>query len=126
MGGDQGVQLLQQGIAALQVLLRLGIIEGVDQLSKFSLVVIGGIIEEWLCERFGFSGLLLTVFAAFRWVVIVLALLLGFAVIYYYGPNVEQEFRFITPGSVLGVVLLIAASLGFSFSASNFGDYDAT
>ena len=106
--------------------LALSLLFGVLVLGAFSLVVIGGMIENWLADRLGFSGLLLTLFAVFRWTVIVLALLLGFAVIYYYGPNVEQRFRFITPGSVVGVALLIAASLGFSVYTSNFGDYDAT
>jgi membrane protein len=106
--------------------LALSLLFGVLVLGAFSLVVIGGIIEDWMGNRLGFSDLLLTVFAAFRWLVIVLALLLGFAVIYYYGPNVEQKFRFITPGSVFGVVLLVAASLIFSFYTRNFGDYDAT
>jgi membrane protein len=106
--------------------LALSLLFGVLVLGAFSLVVIGGMIEDWLANRFGVSGLLLTVFAVFRWAVIVLALLLGFAVIYYYGPNVEQTFRFITPGSVVGVILLVAASLAFSFYTRNFGNYDAT
>jgi membrane protein len=56
----------------------------------------------------------------------VLALLLGFAMIYRYAPNVEQKFAFITPGSVLGVILLIVASLGFAIYTRNFADYSAT
>jgi membrane protein len=70
--------------------------------------------------------MLLMAFTLFRWAVIVLALLLGFAVIYCYGPNVERTFQFITPGSVVGVALLVAASLAFSFYTRNFADYDAT
>lgn len=104
----------------------LSLLFGVLVLGAFSLIVIGGIVEDWLGNRLDFPRLLLTVFAVFRWIVIVLALLLGVAVIYYYGPNVEQKFRFITPGSVFGVLMLIAASLGFSFYTRNFGDYDAT
>jgi membrane protein len=88
--------------------------------------VLGGIIEDWIDNRFGFSAMLLTVFTLFRWAIIVLALLLGLAVIYCYGPNVERPFAFITPGSVFGVGLLIVASLGFSFYTRNFADYDAT
>ena len=88
--------------------------------------MLGGIIQDWIGNRFGFTSPLLTFFAVFRWVVIVLALLLGFAIIYRYGPNIEQKFAFITPGSVFGVNLLIVASLGFSFYTSNFADYNAT
>jgi membrane protein len=45
---------------------------------------------------------------------------------YYIVPNVEQPFRFITPGSVLAVIIWILASLGFSYYVSNFGSYGAT
>jgi membrane protein len=106
--------------------LALSLLFGVLVLGAFSLIVIGGIIEDWIGNRFGFSAMLLMAFTLFRWAVIVLALLLGFAVIYCYGPNVERTFQFITPGSVVGVALLVAASLAFSFYTRNFADYDAT
>ncbi|MDQ3298363.1 MAG: YihY/virulence factor BrkB family protein [Myxococcota bacterium] len=99
---------------------------GVLVIGAFSLIVLGGVIQDWIGASFGFGAPLLTFFAVFRWVVIVLALLLGFALIYRYGPNVEQKFAFITPGAVLGVILLIAASLGFAFYTRNFGNFDAT
>jgi membrane protein len=48
------------------------------------------------------------------------------ALAYYVLPDVEQDFKFITPGSVIGVTVWIIASLGFSLYVSNFGKYDAT
>lgn len=104
----------------------LSLLFGLLVIGAFSLIVLGGVIQDWLGTRLGFSGALIMVFAAFRWVVIVLALLLGFAMIYRYAPNVEQKSAFITPGSVLGVTLLIIASLGFAIYTSNFADYSAT
>jgi membrane protein len=104
----------------------LSILFAVLVIGAFSLVVLGGVIQDWIGARFGFSELLLTFFAVFRWVMIVLALLLGFALIYRYAPNVEQKFAFITPGSLIGTALLILASLGFAVYTRNFGDYDAT
>lgn len=95
-------------------------------LGAFSLIVLGGTIEDWIGKQFGTSDLLLTFFAVFRWVIIILALLLGFAMIYRCAPNVEQKFAFITPGSVIGTTLLIIASLGFAIYTSNFADYGAT
>jgi membrane protein len=68
----------------------------------------------------------LTIFAVLRWVGIVFGLLLAFALIYYLAPDVEQEFVFITPGSVVGVLVLAVASLGFSGYVRNFGNYSAT
>ncbi|MEO7243171.1 MAG: YihY/virulence factor BrkB family protein [Variovorax sp.] len=95
-------------------------------LSAFSLIVFGGQIQEWIGDRYGFSQVLLTFFVIFRIVIIIAALLLAFALIYYFAPNVKQSFKFISIGSVVGVVLLIVASLGFSWYTQNFGSYDAT
>jgi membrane protein len=39
---------------------------------------------------------------------------------------VEQKFKFITPGSIGGVVIWLFASWGFSAYVANFGKYDET
>lgn len=46
------------------------------------------------------------------------------ALLYYVLPDVEQRFRFITPGSVFGVVVWVIASWGFSVYVKNFGNYE--
>ena len=47
------------------------------------------------------------------------------ALVYYMFPNTDQPFRFITPGSVLSVIVWIASSFGFSYYVSNFANYSA-
>jgi len=104
----------------------LSLLFGVLVIGGFSLIVLGGQIQDWLGSRFGYSEALLTFFVVFRWIIIVLGLLLAFALIYYLAPNVEQRFVFITPGSIAGVLVLMLASLGFAWYARSFGNYDAT
>lgn len=104
----------------------LSVLFTVLMLGGFSLIVLGGVIQDWLGARLGISDALLYFFIAFRWAMILVGLLLAFALIYYLAPNVRQKFVFITPGSIAGVLVLMAASLGFAFYAQNFGDYDAT
>ncbi|MEW6056602.1 MAG: YihY/virulence factor BrkB family protein [Bdellovibrionota bacterium] len=99
---------------------------GVLVIGAFSLVVAGGYLQSFLSNSWDWGTPLLVGFAIIRWTIITAALLLAFAVTYYYGPDVEQKFRFITPGSILGVALLIAASLAFKFYVDNFGKYNAT
>jgi membrane protein len=53
-------------------------------------------------------------------------MMLMWALLYYVLPDVEQRFRFITPGSVFGVVLWVVASWGFSKYVTSFGSYDKT
>ena len=51
---------------------------------------------------------------------------LALAVIYYFTPDVEHDWKWISPGAVIAIPLLIAMSLGFSFYINNFGSYDKT
>ncbi len=95
-------------------------------IGAFGLIVFGGVIQRLLSSALGASALLLVAFAAFRWLIIAAALLLAFSLAYYFGPDVEQRFAFITPGSALGVVLLAVGSLAFRFYVSRFGNYSAT
>lgn len=53
-------------------------------------------------------------------------MMLLWAVYYYVLPDVQQRFKFITPGSVLGVLIWALASFGFSKYVEHFGKYDAT
>jgi membrane protein len=62
---------------------------------------------------FGLGGVAAAVATAVHWLGVVVALLAAFSVAYYFGPQIDQEWEWITPGSTLGVLALIAASLGF-------------
>ncbi len=53
-----------------------------------------------------------------------LVMMLLWALMYWVLPDVEQEFKLITPGSIIGVVLWVLASWGFSKYVSSFGSYD--
>jgi membrane protein len=107
-----------KGIA---ILLTLGM--GALVISAFGLIILGGSIQGWMASSLGLGQPVIVAFAALRWVIIAASLMLAFALTYYFAPDVEQEFRFISPGSVLGVVLLVVASLGFKLYVENFGSY---
>jgi membrane protein len=68
----------------------------------------------------------IVVAAALRVAVTVGTLLLGFSVLFYYGPNVEQRFRLLSPGSVVGVLGLIATSFGIRIYVSHFNNFSST
>ncbi|KHL69929.1 MULTISPECIES: YihY/virulence factor BrkB family protein [Pseudomonas] len=95
-------------------------------LTAAALMVVGPTLMGWLADLFGLQQVVVTVWAWLRWPVAVLLLVLAVAVFYYVTPDVEQEFRFITPGSLIAVLTWIAASLGFGYYVQNFADYSAT
>jgi membrane protein len=48
------------------------------------------------------------------------------AMVYYFAPDAEQEFVWITPGSILATVLWIAVSFGFKTYVATMGNYTET
>lgn len=110
-------RLVAIGLSLLFVMLVIG---------AFSLIVLGGATQAWVRSHLASSEWVLTFFVLLRWAIIAFGLLLAFATIYYFGPNLDQRFDFVSPGSVVGVMLLVAASLAFAWYVQNFGGYSAT
>jgi membrane protein len=61
-----------------------------------------------------------------QWPVVFGLVSLAVAIIYYYAPDAEQQWVWITPGSVVATALWLLASLGFKLYVSTFGSYNAT
>src|SRR5215211_458595 len=75
----------------------------------------------------GLGSAALTAWDIPKWPVILLGAITMFALLYYSAPNVRHpRFRWISPGSVLGVLIWIAASAAFAFYVSNFASYNKT
>lgn len=81
---------------------------------------------QWVAQKIGLERIFVIVWAIVRWPIVVLLLILAAAVVYYVAPDVEQEFRFITPGAAFAVIIWILASLGFDFYVRSFSNYNAT
>ena len=99
---------------------------GVLVIGAMTLIVGGGFLQRWLTEQTGLQQPVVILFAVLRWGIVFLLLLLAFSMFYYLGPDVDQEFRWISPGAVFGVPVLILSALGFRFYIENFGNYEAT
>jgi membrane protein len=62
-----------------------------------------------------------------EWIVTLVLVLLAFAVLYNFAPNHDAlQWKWITPGAVVGVILWIAASGGFKLYLNYFDSYAAT
>jgi len=61
-----------------------------------------------------------------EWPLLVLGLLVTFAAFMYYGPNVKQRFRLLTPGSVFTVGVWLLLGWAFRTYVDHFGKYEAT
>lgn len=61
-----------------------------------------------------------------RWVLIFLMLLISFAIAFYFGPDADTKFEWITPGSLFGTAVFVVATLGFRVYVQNFANYNET
>jgi membrane protein len=75
----------------------------------------------------GVGGTAITVWNIAKWPVILVLVMTMFAVLYWAAPNVKHpKFRWISPGSVVGVILWLIASAAFAFYVANFSSYNKT
>jgi membrane protein len=67
-----------------------------------------------------------TAWNVFRWPLLFALASASIALIYYYAPDAEQDWVWLTPGSILATTLWLMASLGFKFYVANMGFYTET
>jgi membrane protein len=108
----------------LSILYTIGLVAVVIAAAVFRLI--GPWAAQRYANRLGWTTAVAEAWTWLRWPVVVLLLLLVVALIYYLGPNIDQPFRYVTPGSVCAVIVWIVASLLFSVYVENFGNYGAT
>jgi len=76
------------------------------------LLIVGGAlllaIGGDLIERLGLGSIATIVLSGVRIVGALAAIMLGLAILYWKGPNIKQQFQWISPGSVIATVVLVA------------------
>ncbi|HZQ18679.1 MAG TPA: YihY/virulence factor BrkB family protein [Terriglobales bacterium] len=90
-------------------------------------VLSGGYLANTAGDYLGLQQVFIFVWKVLQWVVAVVFVVLSFSLIYYFAPDLEeQHWYWITPGSLVGVVLWIAASFGFRAYLHFFNSYGKT
>jgi membrane protein len=109
----------------LQILLTLVLVL-MAALVVLALIVYGPVAEA-IGSAVGLGDTAVTVWQFAKWPVLLVMVMFMLAVLYWSSPNAKPAgFRWITPGSVLAIVVWIVASAGFAFYVANFGSYDKT
>lgn len=60
----------------------------------------------------------------FRWLVIVVLIFYGIALIYKFAPSVKKRWKLQSPGAILATVLLIATTLIFGYWVNHFANFN--
>ncbi len=74
-----------------------------------------------------FPGWIETLVTWLQWPLLAVMGMFGLAVIYRYGPaRADPEWRWVSPGAVVAMVLWLAGTAAFSVYVTNFGSYNET
>src|SRR6476646_2943081 len=96
-------------------------------IASLFLVLVGGHFSDWIAIKFHLMSIVVIVWEGLQWVALVLFLTLAFSLIYYFGPSLEQRrWHWMTPGSIFGSFLWLAASAGLRVYLHFFNTYTAT
>jgi membrane protein len=93
----------------------------------FGVLVLGPHLSTWIGNAVGAKTATKIAWYVAEWPLLVGGLLVAFAGLMYFGPNLKHpRWRFLSFGSVLAVVIWLAASGAFAFYVSKFGSYNKT
>jgi membrane protein len=90
-------------------------------------IVLTGPVAEQVGSSIGIGDTVLTIWDIAKWPVLLAVVALMIAVLYYSAPNAKLPgFKWVTPGSLLAIVVWLIASAAFAFYVANFGSYNTT
>ncbi len=113
-------KLLPVRVAVTVVLMVLAVI------SALIVVFTGGLARQ-VGTTLGIGDTALTVWSIAKWPALVVLVTIMIAILYWATPNAKVKgFRWITPGSLLALLIWMIASAGFAVYVANFASYNKT
>jgi membrane protein len=96
-------------------------------MTALILILYGGRISDKIAASYGFGDLFTTLWAILQWPIVLIFILLSFSLIYFFAPDLkEQDWKWVTPGSLVGVGLWLLVSFLFRLYLGFFDSYSAT
>jgi membrane protein len=96
-------------------------------LAAMMVVLLGNRIADFAGAVLHLEDMVVAAWKILQWIVALGFIILSFSLIYYFGPDVERRrWHWLTPGSVLGVLLWFAAAFGFRAYLHFFNTYGKT
>jgi membrane protein len=100
----------------------LAIVQSIVLVAALTAIVLWPRVPGWL----GLDTPTTVLATIVQWFVVAGMIALSFAIALHFAPNVRRCLAWITPGSLLGTVALLAASLGFRYYVEHWGGYSVT
>ena len=120
---DEGRPWWKQRLVAVGLTVALSVLI----IGALVLVVAGGNIGEGVANHYGFGPAFAVAWKIIQWPVVFAFMILAFALIYYFAPDVrDQPWQWLTPGAAIGVALWLLVSIGFRVYLHFFDSYSKT
>ena len=91
-----------------------------------SLVLVGPMLAEKLGQTTGWGAPFEWTWLILQWPLVFVLVATGIGLIYYFGPDADQDWAWITPGAVAATILWLVVSLLFKIYVANFTDYEGS
>ena len=94
--------------------------------SALIVVLTGGLARQ-IGTALGVGDTAMTVWSIAKWPVLVVLVAMMLAILYWAAPNAKNRgFKFVSLGSLLALLIWLAASAAFAFYVANFASYNKT
>ena len=90
-------------------------------LVSMTLIIGGPTLAERIASYFQLGPVFEWTWKILQWPVVFILVSCAIALVYYFAPDVEQDWVWITPGSLMATALWVLVSLGFKFYLSSLG-----
>jgi membrane protein len=92
-------------------------------LVSFALIVVGPQLADPLARALGLGSAFEWAWRILEWPIACALAGIGIALVYYFAPDVDQEWSWLVPGTVFATTLWLATSLGFKYYVVNVTHY---
>jgi len=89
-----------------------------------ALVLIGPTFIDHFAAMVGLGPAFAFTWNLLRWPIAFVLVASCIGLVFYFAPDADQDWEWITPGAVLATILWLIASLGFKFYVANFANYN--
>ena len=100
----------------------MAVIQAIILIGSLAAIVAWPEIVKW----FGLSAPAAIVLTIVQWAIVILVVMTSFALAFYVGPDADQKWEWITPGSIVGSFIFLGVSLLFRVYVQYFANYSET
>ena len=93
-------------------------------LVSMALVIVGPTLAERLADMLHLGPAFEWGWKVLQWPIVFALVSTGIALVYYFAPDAEQYWVWLTPGAILATVLWLASSLGLKYYLANFSNFN--